>query len=185
MLFSLWDKSCVLEENIFVTVNWATCPVWQGVLLCSLSGGKNVKTEKKKRLEIFMFLILFFYFFLFLAPAPRTRETWTEKAIRESRRGVGRTGVWAGDGREAATGWVGEAAAPPSGSRPRKNTSCPGTVRTEPEAAGPTQQGESQGFNYKRVKEKLLLWAGRMCVLGAILISFLPVITELNYMPRW
>lgn len=65
---------------------------------------------------------------------------------------MGRTSVRAGDGREAAAGRAGTAAGPPSGSRPRKNTSCPGAVRTEPEVIGSTQQGESQEFNCKIFK---------------------------------
>lgn len=65
---------------------------------------------------------------------------------------MGRTSVRAGDGREAATGRAGEAAGPSSGSGSRKNSRCPGTVRTEPKATGSTEQGKSQDFNYKIVK---------------------------------
>lgn len=78
---------------------------------------------------------IFKIFFIFY-PALRTRETWTKKTIWEPRRGVGRACVWAGEWCETAPGWVGEAAGSSTGSRSRKDTGCPGIIRTEPKVIG-------------------------------------------------
>lgn len=75
--------------------------------------------------------------------APRTREARTAEAIWEQGRRMGRKGVWTGKRREAAAGRAREAAGSPARSRPREDTGCPGTLRTEPKTPGPAQQGES------------------------------------------
>lgn len=144
---SLWDQllPCSRREH-FCSCDLDNVP-------CVLIVWRKVCKGKRKRLWNF-------HPPPFFGPALRTRETWTEKTVWESGRGVGRTSVRAGDRCEAAAGRAGTAAGPSSGSRPRKNTSRPGAVRTEPKVIGSTQQGESQEFNCKifKVGTNFLYW---------------------------